>query len=81
MHSITSIARRKLSMTKSRRFDSQLAQRTHHDCSKKKHRTTLEFLLLEKIELLHQTLNEVTILELDRHALDVNCRKIRVYIE
>jgi len=53
MHSITSIARRKLLIIEFRRFDSQLAQRTHQDCSRKKHRITLEFLLLEKIKLLH----------------------------
>ncbi len=53
MHSITSIARKKLSTIESRRFDSQLAQKTHYDCLKKKHRIILEFLLLEKIELLH----------------------------
>jgi len=53
MHLITSIARRKLSMIKFRRFDLQLAQRTHYDCLKKKHRIILEFLLLKKIELLH----------------------------
>ncbi len=53
MHLITSIARKKLLMIKSRRFDSQLAQRTYHNCLRKKHRITLEFLLLEKIELLY----------------------------
>ncbi len=53
MHLIISIARKKLSMAKSQRFDSQLAQRTHHDCSRKNNKITLEFLLLKKIELLH----------------------------
>ena len=53
MHLISSIVRRKLSIIEFRRFDSQLEQRTHYDCLKKKHRITLEFLLLEKIELLH----------------------------
>ena len=53
MHLITSIVRKKLLMIKFRRFDSQLAQRTYYDCSRKKHRIILEFLLLKKIELLH----------------------------
>ena len=81
MHLITSIARKKLLMIEFQRFDSQLTQRTHHNCLKKKHRITLKFLLLKKIELLHYTLNELTILKLNRYTFDVNCREIQVYIE
>jgi len=53
MHLITSITRKKLLITNFRKFDSQLAQRTHYNCSRKKHRIILEFLLLKKIELLY----------------------------
>ncbi len=53
MHLITSIAKKKLLMIKFRRFDSQLAQRTHHNYSRKKHKITLEFLLSKKIELFY----------------------------
>jgi len=53
MHTITSIAKKKLLIIKFRRFDLQLVQRTHYNCSKKKHKITFEFLLLEKIELLY----------------------------
>ncbi len=53
MHLIILIARKKLLITKFRRFDSQLTQRTHYNCSRKKHEIILEFLLLEKIELLY----------------------------
>ena len=53
MHLITSIVRRKLLMIKFRRFDSQLTQKTHHNCSRKKYKIILKILLLEKIELLH----------------------------
>jgi len=53
MHLITSIARKKLLIIKSRRFNLQLTQRTCYNCSKKKYKITLEFLLLEKIELLY----------------------------
>jgi len=47
MHLITSIARKKLLIIKSRRFDSQLAQRTHYNYLKKKRKIILEFLLLK----------------------------------
>ncbi len=53
MHLITSIAKKNLLIIEFRRFDSQLAQRTHYNCSRKKYRIILEFLLLEKIELLY----------------------------
>jgi hypothetical protein len=53
MHSITSIIKRKLLIIKFRKFDLQLAQKTHYNCSKKKHKIILEFLLLKKIELLY----------------------------
>jgi len=53
MHLIILIVRKKLLIIKSRRFDSQLTQKTHYNCLRKKHRITLEFLLLEKIKLLH----------------------------
>ncbi len=53
MHLIISITRKKLLIIKFRRFDLQLAQRTHYSCLKKKYRITLEFLLLKKIELLY----------------------------
>ncbi len=53
MHLITSIARKKLLITKSQRFDLQLTQRIYYNCLRKKHKITLEFLLLEKIELLY----------------------------
>jgi len=53
MYLITSIIRKKLLIIEFRRFDLQLAQRIHYNCSRKKHRTTLEFLLLKKIELLY----------------------------
>jgi len=50
---ITLITRKKLLIIEFRRFDLQLAQRTYYNCLRKKHRITLEFLLLEKIELLY----------------------------
>jgi len=53
MHLITSITKKRLLITKFRRFDSQLTQRTYHNCLRKKHRIILEFLLLEKIELFY----------------------------
>ncbi len=53
MHLITLIARIFLLIIKFRRFDLQLAQRTYYDCSRKKYRITLEFLLLEKIDLFY----------------------------
>ncbi len=53
MHLIISIAKRKLLINKFQRFDLQLTQRTHYNCSKKKYKIILEFLLLEKVELLY----------------------------
>jgi len=53
MHLITSITRKKLLIIESRRFNSQLIQKTHYNCLRKKHKITLEFLLLKKIELLY----------------------------
>jgi len=73
MHLIISIAKRKLLINKFQRFDLQLTQRTHYNCSKKIYKIILEFLLLEKIELI--------ILKLNYYAFDVNCCKIRVYIK
>jgi hypothetical protein len=52
MHLIISIARKKLLIIKVRRFNLQLTQRTHYNCSRKKHKIILEFLLLKKIKLL-----------------------------
>ena len=53
MYLITSIARKKLLIIESRRFDLQLTQKTYYNCSKNKHKITLEFLLLKKIKLLY----------------------------
>ncbi len=53
MHLITSIVKKKLLIIEFRRFDSQLAQRIHYNYSKKNYKIILEFLLLEKIELLY----------------------------